>query len=386
MCPPAALYIVHHLIDAGGPPYGLARQLLSCCGLTGRSDGLSSAGAGANSAAHRGRVGPGFASTSMTGRAPSPAGMLQVLKATTRMLQAPCTSGASALRRGKLLSEVRCAVLPRNQPHRPSGDPPSVRPVPPQVMGLGWAGSLDRVSFGTLLRLQCAAVEFMRSQPRDVRLELLPPRPAVGCCAAGPLLGAAAAGAVVEIGWVTLRLWMCCRHEVSPAIKCDPIFAAELASAVTGRRGLALAKALGSLDRHAFLLRAATADVADGSGGRRQAWLCAEFVCHNPGCCAFAVVGAGTWSGGACGACRCAWYCSTACQRQHWRRSHRGVCGAAARKLRVCHRRGCSRPATGRCEGCGVARYCGEACQRQDWKQHKPLCPQLAAWRAAREM
>lgn len=243
--------------------------------------------------------------------------------------------------------------------------------------------------------MQCAAVVFLKAQACDVRELALLPLPADGHTAAGALVGVDAAWLVLYIGRTALRLRMRGRHPTSaymahmgacPAMQRDPGFAAELAAARAVRGGsLAIAAALSNVDRHTFLLRAATANAL--AGGRRQAWLCAEFVCHNPGCFAFAAVGAGagTWSGGTCGACFCAWYCSTACQRQHWKRSHRDVCGAAARKLRVCHRHGCPKPAAkGLCDGCGVARYCGAACQRQHWKQHKPLCPKLAAWRAAR--
>ena len=89
----------------------------------------------------------------------------------------------------------------------------------------------------------------------------------------------------------------------------------------------------------------------------------------------------------ACARCKCAFYCSAACQRAAWG-AHKGVCVAGAadglpglgkwvepQRCLTCGSDG----ALGSCDGCECATYCAEQCQRAAWAAHRDACRAAAA-------
>ena len=96
-----------------------------------------------------------------------------------------------------------------------------------------------------------------------------------------------------------------------------------------------------------------------------------------------------------CSRCKAVYYCSPACQRTHWRSSHKGECkalAAAALDAAAASRRAPSHPhasyrACGACSkegalfacgGCQQVVYCDRACCKAAWKGHKKECGDLA--------
>ena len=89
----------------------------------------------------------------------------------------------------------------------------------------------------------------------------------------------------------------------------------------------------------------------------------------------------------ACARCKCAFYCSAACQRAAWG-AHKGSCVAGVadalpalgRSVDTCRCSTCGVDgARMLCRGCGCAPYCDEQCQRAAWGAHRDACRAAAA-------
>eukprot|EP00051_Salpingoeca_urceolata_P001634 m.42647 g.42647 ORF g.42647 m.42647 type:complete len:517 (-) comp11562_c0_seq1:351-1901(-) len=99
-----------------------------------------------------------------------------------------------------------------------------------------------------------------------------------------------------------------------------------------------------------------------------------------------------------CSRCNKQTYCSSECQRAHWK-EHREACKAAAReKLKAKQQQAgdnlaqgdgfgncvmCAKPAEFECSRCRGPAYCSASCQRSHWREHGPECKKKSAGRAA---
>ena len=85
-----------------------------------------------------------------------------------------------------------------------------------------------------------------------------------------------------------------------------------------------------------------------------------------------------------CGGCKQVQYCSTACQKKHWKAQHKHECKQTVAepvtpspKEKACESSSCPGDASKKlqlCSACKCVYYCSKECQSKHYKKHKALC------------